>query len=115
MRDPELYEGLDVEMDERLARFARSTRHPALPDAVAELPWAVQLNQRRTSRSGFLSGLGDGWSGFRRATFGLARLGATLAVAGSLLLLLGNVHTGGTAAAVIRPLPSVHPSGAVAA
>jgi membrane-bound serine protease (ClpP class) len=115
MRDPELYDGLDVEMDDRLARFAVGTRRPALPDEVAELPWTVQLSGAQTRQSGLLSGLGAGWSGFRRTAFGLARLGATLAVAGSFLLLVGNVHAGGTAADLIQPIPSVRPSGAAAA
>ena len=110
MSEPELDDELDAEMDQRLARFARSTRQPALPDEVAGLPWTVQLGERHRSPFGFLSGVGGGRAGFRRTAFGLARLGATLAVAGSLLLLVGRVHTGGTAADLVQPLPSARPS-----
>src|ERR1035437_451063 len=110
MSEPELDDELDAEMDQRLARFARSTRQPALADEGAGLPWTVQLGERHRSPFGFLSGVGGGRAGFRRTAFGLARLGATLAVAGSLLLLVGRVHTGGTAADLVQPLPSARPS-----
>ena len=56
MKDSEMDDGLDLEMDRRLAGFARGTREPALPDAVAELPWTVQLDRPRTSRL-------DSWRG----------------------------------------------------
>lgn len=115
MSGPELDDELDVEMDERLTRFARSTRQPALPDDVGDLPWTVQLTERRPSSRGFFAGLGNGWAGLRHTTFGLARLGATLALAGSFLLIVGNVHTGGTAADIVAPVPSaqaVQPAGA---
>jgi membrane-bound serine protease (ClpP class) len=112
---PELDDDLDVEMDDRLARYARSTRQPALPDGVADLPWTVQLTERRPSPRRFFSGLGSGWAGLRHATFGFARLGATLALAGSFLLIVGNVHTGGTAADIVAPVPSARPSQPVGA
>lgn len=114
MSEPEFDDELDQEMDRRLAGFARSTRRPTLPDDVADLPWAVQLNDRRGS-VGFVAGLRSGWGGLRRTTLGFARLGATLALAGSFLLVVGNVHTGGTAAAIVLPASSPLPSQVLAA
>ena len=116
MNDSELDDGLDVEMDQRLTRLARSSREPALPDAVAQLPWTVQLEQPRTSVRGLFGGLGGGFHSFRRGSFALARLGVTLAVAGSFLLLVGQVRTRSTAGAdIIQPAQSPRPSGVVAA
>jgi membrane-bound serine protease (ClpP class) len=112
MNDSELDDGLDVEMDQRLTRLARSAREPALPDAVARLPWTVQLEQPRTSIRGLLGGLGGGFDSFRRGSFAVARLGVTLAVAGSFLLLVGQVRTRSTAGAdIIQPAQSPRPSG----
>ena len=96
MSDREIDDGLDVEMDRRLRDFARTSRDPTLPDALAELPWRVQLEPPRAGAFGFLAGLRS-WSGLRRTGLGLARLGVTLAVAGSFLLLVDQVRTGGSA------------------
>ena len=112
MKDSEL-DPMDLEMDERLRRFAAATREPALPDGVAELPWAVQLEPMRRSPLDYLRGM-SGWSGFRRATYDFARLGVTLAVAGSFLLAVSHVHTGGSAADLVQPVASARPSGALA-
>jgi len=114
MRDPELDDGLDAEMDARLRAFARSTRNPALPDEVADLPWTVQLERERTGPLGFLAGIGGG-SGIRRASFGVARLGVILAVAGAFLLLVGNTRTSGTGANLIQPPITARPTSALAA
>jgi membrane-bound serine protease (ClpP class) len=116
MKDPDLAEGLDVDMDRRLAAFARSTREPALPDEVAELPWTVQRDGARTSRLDFLRAMGGGLTGLRRTGLAFARLGITLAVAGSFLLLVGQARTGGSAANIIGPVPTARPAvGAAAA
>ncbi|MGA3030869.1 MAG: NfeD family protein [Candidatus Limnocylindrales bacterium] len=106
MNDPDLDKGLDQSMDERLTRFARSSREPALPEEVADLPWTVQLEPIRTSRLGWLSGAWSGAGGIRRAGFAFARLGLTLAVAGSFLLLVGQVRTGGTGSDLIQLEPT---------
>ena len=108
MSDREFDDELDLEMDRRLDSFARRTRDPALPDAVAQLPWTVQRERQRSSPLRLLAAGFGGWGGFRSAGLGLARLGLTLAVAGSFLLLVDNVRTGGAAAdlAVPAPLPS---------
>jgi hypothetical protein len=107
MSDREFDDELDLDMDRRLESFARSTREPALPDAVAQLPWTVQQQRARSSPFRLLAGFG-GWGGLRNTGLSLARLGVTLAVAGSFLLLVDNVRTGGAAAdlAVPAPLPS---------
>ena len=101
MNDSELDDGLDLEMDERLTRFARGTREPALPDEVAELPWTVQLDRPRTSRPEFLSGIGGGVSRLPSGGLRLGRLAVTLAVAGSFLLLVGQARTGGSGADIV--------------
>lgn len=115
MNDSEFNDELDVEMDERLTKFARSTREPALPDEVADLPWTVQLEPRPPSPFGFLSRFEAGLSGFGRATLAVGRVGATLAVAGSLLLLVGNVRSGGSGANLIQPPPTSFPTSGTAA
>jgi membrane-bound serine protease (ClpP class) len=107
MSDRELDDELDLDMDRRLDAFARGTREPALPDAVAQLPWTVQLERQRSSPLHRLAGFG-GWEGFRNTGLGLARLGVTLAVAGSFLLMVDQVRSSGGAAdlAVPAPVPS---------
>ena len=104
MSDREFDDELDLEMDRRLNSFARGSREPALPDAVAQLPWTVQRERPRSSPFRLLAGFG-GWGGFRSTGLGLARLGVTLAVAGSFLLLVDNVRTGGSAADLAVPVP----------
>ena len=115
MNDLDRDNELDLEMDRRLAALARTAREPALPDALADLPWTVQLEPARTSRLSFLGGIGAGFGGIRRTGWALARLGVTLAVAGSFLLLVGQVRTGGSSAALIQLAPTPHASAGVAA
>jgi hypothetical protein len=67
-------DNLDLEMDERLRRFARSSRTPTLPDDVVDLPWTVQ---RERSRTRFVAGSRFGLAGLRSMLLGLARLGVT--------------------------------------
>jgi membrane-bound serine protease (ClpP class) len=110
MKDRDLAQGLDVEMDRRLAAFARSTREPALPDVVAELPWTVQRDRTRTGRLDFLRAMGGGLTGLRTTGLAFARLAITLAVAGSFLLLVGQVRTGGSGSNLIKPVPTARPS-----
>jgi membrane-bound serine protease (ClpP class) len=114
MSDSDLDNELDVEMDAVLTRFARSTRETPLPDDVASLPWTVQRDQRGARRLSFLSGPAGGLGALRRGAGAVARLGATLAVAGSFLLLVGNVHSGGSAGALIQPAVTPPTSGVAA-
>jgi membrane-bound serine protease (ClpP class) len=106
MKEFELDDQLDVEMDRRLEAYARSTRQPALPDSVAELPWAVQRDRPGVRREGILGALGGGFGGLGRAAMAAARLAATVAVAGAFLLLVGRVQTGGTGSDLIQPPPT---------
>jgi membrane-bound serine protease (ClpP class) len=104
MKDHEFDDDLDLDMDRRLAVFARSSREPALPDRVADLPWTVQQDMTKASLVEALSAAARGWAGFRRAALGTARLAVTLAVAGSFLLLVGQVRTRGEASAIVPPI-----------
>ncbi len=105
----------DVDMDLRLTELARSTREPALPDAIADLPWTVQLEPTRANRLDFLGVVAGGFGGVRRTGMAVARLGLTMAVAGAFLLLVGQVRTGGASAAIIPPAPTPRESGAIVA
>jgi membrane-bound serine protease (ClpP class) len=116
MKDFDLDSETDLEMDRRLTALARSAREPALPDAVSELPWTVQLDAPRTRPPDFLRGLGGNLAGIRRTGMAFARLAATLAVAGSFLLLVGHVRPGVAAGAdLIRPVTTPLPSAGIAA
>ncbi|HEX7591286.1 MAG TPA: NfeD family protein [Candidatus Limnocylindrales bacterium] len=107
---------LDTEMDARLTAFARGTREPAIPDGVRDLPWKVQLEPGRTSPLEAIRGMGGGFAGLRGTVFAFSRLLLTLAVAGSFLLLVGNVRTSGSGADLIQPpLTAIPSSGAAAA
>jgi len=76
------------EMDRRLTMFARNTRAPALPDEVAECHGRSSSNGR-----GRGAGFWPEWGG--AASFRRRRSpspgGVTLAVAGSFVLLVGQV------------------------
>jgi membrane-bound serine protease (ClpP class) len=109
MKESEAHNDLDLEMDQRLASFARNSREPALPDAVAQLPWTVQLDRPRANPFGFAARMGGGFGGFRRAVFAFARLGVTVAVAGSFLLLVGEARTGGSGADIVQPASNSRP------
>jgi membrane-bound serine protease (ClpP class) len=106
---------LDAEMDARLTAFARGAREPALPDDVRDLPWKVQLEAGRASPLETIRSMGGGLAGLRGMAFALSRLALTLSVAGSFLLLVGNVRTNGSTAAMIQPVVTSAPSGAPAA
>jgi membrane-bound serine protease (ClpP class) len=78
----------DLDMDDRLRRFAQSSRTPTLPDDVVDLPWTVQLGRPPTRPFG----LRFGFSGLRGLMMGFARLGVTVAMAGAFLFLVSNVR-----------------------
>jgi membrane-bound serine protease (ClpP class) len=78
----------DRDMDDRLRRFAQSSRTPTLPDDVVDLPWTVQLGRPPTRPFGPRFGL----FGLRSLTMGFARLGVTVAMAGVFLFLVSNVR-----------------------
>ena len=103
MNDP------DFEMEARLRDLAAKSGTPPLPRYMAELPWSVQRDEPRTESRRFLPALWSAASGAGRGAFTLARLGATLAIAGSLLIVLGGVRGGntntGTALIVPQPTP----------
>jgi membrane-bound serine protease (ClpP class) len=103
MNDP------DFEMEARLRDLAARSGTPPLPRYMAELPWSVQRDEPRTESRRFLPALWSAASGAGRGAFTLARLGATLAIAGSLLIVLGGVRGGntntGTALIVPQPTP----------
>jgi membrane-bound serine protease (ClpP class) len=93
----------DVEMEERLKRFAASTRTPPLPEGTTALPWTVQGETPETGPFGFrlsLAGL-SGRAG--RALAAGTRLAVTLAVAGGLLFLVSSTRTSGSGAGLIEP------------
>jgi membrane-bound serine protease (ClpP class) len=100
----------DIETEERLRRFAASTRTPALPEETAALPWKVQTETPETGPFWFrlsLAGL-SGRAG--RALAGGARLAVTLAVAGGLLFVVSNTRTSGSGAALIEPPTTPRPT-----
>jgi hypothetical protein len=76
MKDSELDDELDLEMDERLTRFARGTRQPALPDEVGDLPWTVQRPNGRERARSTSSGAGSWLGRPRRSGPSPGRLGA---------------------------------------
>jgi membrane-bound serine protease (ClpP class) len=100
----------DIEMEERLRRFAASTRTPPLPDETAALPWTVQLQKRRPGWLGFLPRLGGLPARAGQAAYAAARLAATAAVGIGLLVAIGQVRSGGSASAIVVPAsPSPSP------
>lgn len=89
MSEFERDEGFDLEMDQRLTRFAAASRTPALPDATADLPWTVQVDDRL---AGFATAARFGTAGLRGMLLGVGRLAVTVAVAGAFLLLVGHAR-----------------------
>jgi membrane-bound serine protease (ClpP class) len=115
MNRPEPLDDSDVEMDRLVWEFARDSRTPPLPDETAALPWTVQHESSRASRFSLAPGMGV-VQGLRRAAVSFVRLGATLAVAGTFLLVVSHTRTGGTGSDyIIAPQPTARPSGVVAA
>ena len=105
----------DFDMDERLRRFAASTRTPPLPAATAALPWAVQSERPRRSILGRLRAIDAGWGRAGRAAYGAARIAATLAVAFGLLFAVSQTRTRGPSAEIVQPVPSPRQSPAAGA
>lgn len=105
----------DFETEERLRKFAASTRTPPLPAETAALPWAVQSETRRRSLLRMLPAIDSAWGRAGRAVYGAVRIAATLAVAFGLLLVVGETRTGGPDAAMVAPVPSPRPSPAAGA
>ncbi len=105
----------DIEMEDRLRRFAKESRTPLLPEETAALPWTVQLERPRTGVFDFAGALAAGAGSMRRSALGFARLALTLAVAGAFLAVVGQARTGGSAANFVQPLPTPRPTGAGAA
>ena len=115
MNRPEPLDDSDVEMDRLVRKFARDSRTPPLTDETAALPWTVQHQSPRASLFSLTPGL-RAVEGLRRAAFSFVRLGATLAVAGTFLLVVSHTRTGGTGSDyIIAPQPTARPSGVVAA
>ncbi len=100
----------DFELDERLRRFARSSRTPPLPDEMTSLPWTVQSDK---GRDGHLARL-SGWVGtpgqVRRAAWGASRVAATLALGIGLLVGVGQIRSGGPDSAIVPPPMTAAPS-----
>ena len=115
MSDFDFENDSDVEMDERLRRFAAGSRTPPLPDETAALPWTVQMERPRERRFDVLSSVAVGAGSLRRSAFAFARLAVTLALAGSFLAIVSQARTGGSAAAFVQAPPTPRPSGAIAA
>lgn len=114
MNDSHLDE-MDLEMDRRLESLASATRTPALPDAVADLPWSVQLDSQRETRSfaGRIPGLGGL---FGQVLAPAARLAFTLAIAGGFLCVVSNARpAAGGPNDIIGPAVTPTPSASVAA
>lgn len=105
----------DIEMEDRLRRFAKESRTLPLPEETAALPWTVQLERPRTGVFDFAGALAAGAGSMRRSALGFARLALTLAVAGAFLAVVGQARTGGSAANFVQPLPTPRPTGAGAA
>ena len=115
MNRPEPLDDSDVEMDRLVREFARGSRTPPLPDETVALPWTVQHQSPRASLFSLTPGL-RAVKGLRRAAFSFVRLGATLAVAGTFLLVVSHTRTGGAGSDyIIAPQPTARPSGVVAA
>ncbi len=115
MNRPEPLDSSDLEMDRLVQEFAHNSRTPPLPDEIAALPWAVQHDSRRLSLASLLPALRT-VGGFRRTVFSFVRLAATLAMAGTFLLVVSNTRTGGTGSNdIIVPQQTALPPGAVAA
>ena len=108
MNDP------DFEMEARLRDLVARSSTPPLPPEVADLPWSVQRTEPRTEVHRFLPAFRNAVGGAGRGVFTLARLGATLAIAGSLLIVLGQVRGGNANSGknVILPQPTTRPTSA---
>jgi membrane-bound serine protease (ClpP class) len=102
----------DFEMEARLRDLAARSGTPPLPPEMADLPWSVQRDRPRAEARRFLPGLRAWAGGAGRAAYTVARLGATLAVAGSFLIVLSQVRGGNPGAGndIVAAHPTPQPS-----
>jgi membrane-bound serine protease (ClpP class) len=105
----------DLEMEERLRRFADSTRTPPLPAETAALPWAVQSETQAGGVRRWLPAMAGMTARASRVALGAARLTATLAAAFGLLFVVSNVRGSGSSAEIAPPPATSLPSPAVGA
>jgi membrane-bound serine protease (ClpP class) len=115
MSDSDFENGSDFEIEDRLRRLAADSRTPPLPDETAALPWTVQQERSRAGVFDLAPSVMAGVGSLRRSAFALARLAATLAVAGGFLVLVGMARTSGSGANFVQSPPTPRPTGAVAA
>jgi membrane-bound serine protease (ClpP class) len=116
MSDLDSQDPSDLEMEERLRRFAAQSRTPSLPDETAALPWTVQLEPSRPAWFDFGSTFRAFAGSLRRSSFALARLALTLLVAVGFLAAVGQARTGNSGTAAFVPdLSTPRPSGVAAA
>lgn len=100
----------DLDMEDRLREFAKSTRTPPLPDETAALPWAVQSDGQRARLLGWLPAISSLPGRAGRSAFAVARVGATLALAFGLLLVVNNTHGSGSVERKFPPPPTPRPT-----
>ena len=93
MSDRDFDDISDIEMDERLRRFAGSSRTPGLPDETAALPWTVQVEKPGRGPLNLGSGLAPTFAALRRGAAAGARLVVTLAVAATFVAVVGQVRS----------------------
>ena len=100
----------DLDMEERLRKFADSTRTPPLPAETVALPWAVQSEKPRLSLPRWLSAI-DSLSGRTgRAAYAAVRLTATFAVAFGLVFAATHTRAGGSGAELFPAQSTPRPS-----
>ena len=100
----------DIEMDERLRQFARSTRTPPLPAETAALPWAVQSHTEARELRGLAAAIRWLTARSGETAVAAARLALTLAVGFGLVVVLGTTRPGGSAAQIVPPPPTQRPT-----
>ena len=112
MSDSDFDSSSDVEMEARLRQFASNSRTPPLPDETAALPWTVQVEPPQAWAFGFVPALGRRAGSLRGPAYALARLAATLVVAGGFLAVMSQARTSGSRADLVQPLPTPRPTSA---
>jgi membrane-bound serine protease (ClpP class) len=112
MSDSDFDSASDVEMEARLRQLASNSRTPPLPEETAALPWTVQVEPPRAWAFGFVPALGRRAGSLRGPAYALARLAATLVVAGGFLAVMSQARTSGSRADFVQPLPTPRPTSA---
>jgi len=105
----------DMDMEERLRRFAESSRTPPLPAQTAALPWSVQSDKPRPTPMRFLPSMGGVPGRAGQAAFAAMRLAATLAMAFGLLFVVSHTRTSGSPTEIVPPQVTPLPTPAVGA